>query len=81
MEIKGKVAIVTGAAAGIGRAYAFAVADAGAAGVEILGEGPGGGGLRSGERFDGCLRGEGDVVGREPRIRRRESSRLPCLSG
>jgi NAD(P)-dependent dehydrogenase (short-subunit alcohol dehydrogenase family) len=35
MEIKGKVAIVTGAAAGIGRAYAFAVADAGAAGVAL----------------------------------------------
>jgi NAD(P)-dependent dehydrogenase (short-subunit alcohol dehydrogenase family) len=35
MDINAKVAIVTGAAAGIGRAYAFALADAGAAAVAL----------------------------------------------
>ncbi len=35
MEIKDKVAIVTGAAVGIGRAYAYALADAGAAAVAL----------------------------------------------
>ena len=35
MEIKGKTAIVTGAAAGIGRASALAIAEAGAKGVTI----------------------------------------------
>ncbi|MFP6815167.1 MAG: SDR family NAD(P)-dependent oxidoreductase, partial [Pseudomonadales bacterium] len=35
MEIKDKVAIVTGAAVGIGRAYAYALAEAGVAAVAL----------------------------------------------
>jgi NAD(P)-dependent dehydrogenase (short-subunit alcohol dehydrogenase family) len=35
MDVRDKVAIVTGAAAGIGRAYAYALADAGAAAVAL----------------------------------------------
>ncbi|MEO2183567.1 MAG: beta-ketoacyl-ACP reductase, partial [bacterium] len=33
MEIKGKNVLITGSAAGIGQATAFALADAGAAGI------------------------------------------------
>ncbi|MGV0034115.1 MAG: SDR family NAD(P)-dependent oxidoreductase [Candidatus Azotimanducaceae bacterium WSBS_2022_MAG_OTU7] len=36
MEIKGKNALITGAAAGIGQATAFALADAGAAGIALV---------------------------------------------
>ena len=35
MEIKGKNALITGSAAGIGQATAFALADAGAAGIAL----------------------------------------------